>query len=149
MRQRRLSVLAVACVLSVLSVSSALTWADERFRGVYEASGTEEEATVQVSLSLRLFNTGSTDVTATVRILSRENETEAYAAFPLVFLAADGSARIDGDFTVPLSEYRQWQVGSPPVSGPEVELEYRNAADETVKVKAWVAPGPVSEEGED
>ena len=137
----RLAILACLIVLAAM-VAPAKDGRD--FAGFYAVNNvTDLGEEVRVTLTVRVYNYSDADVTgATITLEDSLLPDKTYGSFTLVSIRDRESVRLSGDFTIPRREYDQWQEGDT----PQLRIEFKDAAGNTVERLIELAPMPVEEE---
>jgi len=142
--------LGVAWTVSATLVLAGLAWtglarADGRnFSGFYQVSDVSVSGeTASLTLTLRLFNHGTADVSnATVVLRDWIIPSRNFGTFPNVNVPAGQTVQLSGTFQVPQREYQSWQQGRRPF----LIMEYADATGNKVRRPIEVAPGHVRPE---
>jgi hypothetical protein len=104
---------AITLLLSVFLLLPAIAQQPASFTANYQTGAPAiHGASVQVTLSVRLYNNTSGNVSgATLNLLNPASNGAPYATFDGVAIPAGGSAVFTQAVTVPQAEYQRWQKG--------------------------------------
>jgi hypothetical protein len=129
--------LATLSFLIFLSVSGAMGKDGRGFTGFYQARGSSgHEATVRVTLAVRVFNSTSGDVSeGSLRLRDSLPPHRFLGSITGVFVNGRGNVLVTGEFEVPQNEFERWQRGG----RPDLTIEFQNSAgkrqSQTVELK--------------
>ncbi len=144
LRVPRTGALALLCLL--LLGAGLLSAEDGRdFAGFYMLGEiTDLGDQVRVPLTVRVTNYSGADVVAaTITLEDSLLPGQSYGTFlPPVDIRYQESARVSGSFVIPRREYEQWQSGPT----PQLRIEFKNAAGQTVQRMIELTFMPLGEE---
>jgi predicted RecA/RadA family phage recombinase len=130
-----------ALVFAGLALAGAAWGSGRDFSGSYQVSDVSVSGdTASLTLSLRLFNHSTADVSnATVVLRDLIIPSRNFGTFPNVNIPAGQTVQLSGTFQVPQREYQSWQQGRKPF----LMIEYADASGNKVRRPIEVAPGHV------
>ena len=133
-----------ALVLAGLALAGTAWGNGREFSGFYKVSDVSVSGeTANLTLTLRLFNHGTADVSnATVVLRDWVIPSRNFGTFPNVNVPAGQTVQLSGTFQVPQREYQSWQQGRRPF----LMIEYADATGNKVRRPIEVAPGHVRPE---
>ena len=144
MKREKLGVpwaVSAALVLTGLALAGTAWGNGREFSGLYRVSDVSVSGeTASLTLTLRLFNHGTADVSnATVSLREWVLPSRNYGSFPNVNIPTGKTVELSGTFQVPQREYQSWQQGRQPF----LMIEYADPAGSKLRRPVEVARGPV------